>query len=53
MSNVKNLPITIIGNIIDYIPGVTSTTINYDEGFYRYIKVNDIRLQYYKNQMYI
>ena len=32
MSNVKNLQIDIIGNIIDYIPGITSRTINDDKG---------------------
>ena len=53
MDNVQNLPLDVISNIIDYILGVTSSTINDDEGFYKYIKVNDIRLQYYKKQMYI
>ena len=38
MSNVKNLPID-KGNIIDYIPGITSSTINDDDGFYRNIKL--------------
>ena len=48
MSNAKNLPENIIGNIIDYIPGVTTSTINDDRGYYRYIKIYDIRLQYYE-----
>ena len=40
MNNIKNLPIYIIGNIIDYMPGPTSTIL------YRTIMVNDIRLHY-------
>ena len=52
MSNVKNLPLDIIGNIIDYILGVTTSTINGDWIGYYYIKINDIRLQYYEKTEY-
>ena len=48
MDNVKNLPLDVISNIIDYILGVTTSTINDDRGYYRYIKIFDIRLQYYE-----
>ena len=53
MDNVQNLPLDVIENIIDYIPGVTASTINDNSGYYRYmkyryIKINDIRLTYYE-----
>ena len=52
MDNVKNLPLDLISNIIDYIPGITVSTINDDSGYYRYIKINDIRLKYYEKTKY-
>ena len=56
MDNVKNLPLDVISNIIDYIPGVTTSTINDDSGYYRYmkyryIKIYDLRLKYYEKNM--
>jgi len=57
MDNVKNLPLDVISNIIDYLPGVTVSTINDDSGYYRYkkyryIKINDIRLRYNEKTQY-
>ena len=46
MSNIKNLPKDIIGNIIDYMPGPTSTILERD------IIVNDIRLHYNTTKLY-
>ena len=46
MSNIKNLPTDIIGNIIDYMPGPTSTILERD------IIVNDIRLHYNTTKLY-
>ena len=48
IDNVKNLPLEVISNIIDYIPGVTTSTINGDRIGYYNIKINDICLQYYE-----
>ena len=39
MNRIKNLPKYIIGNIIDYMPGPTSTINNGN------IIINDVRLQ--------
>ena len=52
MDNVKNQPLDVISNIIDYIPGVTTSTINGDRIGYYYIKIYDIRLQYYEKTKY-
>ena len=46
MSSIKNLPKDIIGNIIDYMPGPTSTILDRD------IMVNDIRLHYKQLKLY-
>ena len=46
MSNIKKLPQGIIGNIIDYMPGPTSTILE------RNIIVNDIRLHYNTIKLY-
>ena len=41
MTNVKNLRKDSIGQIIDYMPGPTSSTIKDVGGFFKYIMVND------------
>lgn len=46
MNNIENLPKDIIGNIIDYMPGPTSTILDRD------MIVNDIRLHYNITKLY-